>query len=283
LNYPLPEAIRRTAAAGFEGIDIWGGRPHAYRRDLSDKEIAGLRQTLRDEGLALASFIPAQFRYPTSLCSPNETIRRDSVAYIQDSIETAAALGAPLVSVCPGHTLYGQSIEDGMGRLSESLSAIAEFAARHAMQVAIEPADKYETDLLPTCAATLELIKRLGYTNLGVLLDNGHAYAVGESSPDAVRWLGDRLFHVHIDDNNGLRDQHLVPGEGSFDFPSFLTALHEVGYDGFLAAELGWDYTIDPDPAARLTVERMKTIQNALRYQTPPARSRKAPTPSRGR
>lgn len=162
--------------------------------------------------LAVASFIPAQFRYPTSLCSPNEKIRRDSVAYIQDSIKTAVALGAPVVSVCPGHTLYGQSFEDGMGCLSESLGAIAEFAARYVMRDAI-----------------------------------------------------DKLFHVHIDDNNGLRDQHLVPGEGSFDFPSFLADLGEVGYAGLLAVELGWDYTIEPDSAARLTVERMQKIKSHMR------------------
>jgi protein FrlC len=260
LNYPLSEAIRRTAAAGFAGIDIWGGRPHAYRRDLGDAEIASLRQVLRDEGLAVASFIPAQFRYPTSLCSPIETIRRDSVAYIQDSIETAASLGAPLVSVCPGHTLYGQSQEDGIGRLSQSLSAIAEFAAGYAMRVAIEPADKYETDLLPTCAASLELANRLGYANLGVLLDNGHAYVVGESSADTVHRLGDKLFHVHLDDNNGLRDQHLVPGEGNFDFQSLIVALRQAGYSGFLGVELGWDYTLDPDQAARHTIAAMSKI-----------------------
>jgi protein FrlC len=261
LNYPLAEAIRHTAAAGFDGIDIWGGRPHAYRNDLSDREIADLRQVLRDEGLAVASFIPAQFRYPTSLCSPNETIRSDSVAYIQAGIETAAALGSPVVSVCPGHTLYGQSIEDGLGRLRESLSAVAEFAQGHDVLVAIEPADRYETDLLQTCAASLEFSNQLGYANLGVLLDNGHAQVVGESSVEAVQQLGDKLFHVHIDDNHGQRDQHLVPGDGVFDFVSFLAALDEVGYDGFLAAELGWDYTLDPDSAARLTVERMKAME----------------------
>jgi protein FrlC len=260
-NYPLSEAIRRTAAAGFDAIDIWGGRPHAYRKDLSDKETSDLRQVLRDEGLAVASFIPAQFRYPTCLCSPNQTIRQDSVSYIQDSIETAAALGSPVVSVCPGHTLFGQSIEDGLGRLSESLSAVAEFAARYKIRVAIEPADKYETNLLPTCAAALELANKLGYKNLGVLIDNGHAHVVGESAAEAARSLGDKLFHVHIDDNDGLRDQHLVPGEGNFDFPPFITALREAGYTGFLGVELGWDYTIDPDSAAQLTFERMNKIE----------------------
>lgn len=259
-NYTLEEAIRRTAAAGFTGIDVWGGRPHAYRNDLSERELATLRQLLEDEGLQVASMIPAQFRYPTSLCSPIRVIQRDSIRYIQDSINTAAGLGAPMVSVCPGHTLYGQSREDGLARLKESLWEIAQFAARLGIQVAIEPADRYETDLLNTCRETLDLIRETGIDNLGVLLDNGHAQVVGESAVEAIEMLGDRLYHVHVDDNNGERDQHLVPGDGTFTFPPLIEALRSAGYSGFLCAELSWDYTVDPDPAAKATADRLQTL-----------------------
>ncbi len=262
-NYTLDEAIRRTAAAGFAGIDIWGGRPHAYRNDLTERQLAAFRRLLRDEGLQVASMIPAQFRYPTSLCSPIKAIKRDSIRYIQDSLNTAAGLGAPMISVCPGHTLYGQTRDDGFARLSESLWEIAEFAVRLGIRVAIEPADKYETDLLNTCQETSNLVHQLGCENLGVLLDNGHAQIVGESADEAVRALGDRLYHVHVDDNNGLRDQHLVPGEGAFSFPPFIQALRSVGYTGFLCAELSWDYTIDPDSAARSTAKRLEALLKA--------------------
>jgi sugar phosphate isomerase/epimerase len=34
-QYTLQDAIPLIARAGYEGVDIWGGRPHAYRRDLS--------------------------------------------------------------------------------------------------------------------------------------------------------------------------------------------------------------------------------------------------------
>jgi fructoselysine 3-epimerase len=259
-NFPLAEAIKRTAAAGYKGIDIWGGRPHAYRRDLSDQELTALCRQIDEEGLAVASFIPAQFRYPTSLCSPSDKVRQDSIAYIQDSIQIAAALGAPIVSVCPGHTLYGQTAADGLGRLTDSLNAVTEFAARHKIRIAIEPADKYETDLVCTCLDALSIVQSLGHLNLGVLLDNGHAYVVGEDVPATIGILKDHLFHVHIDDNFGQRDQHFVPGDGSFDFVPMLRALDQVGYQGYLAAELEWGYTIDPDPPVRLTVERMKGI-----------------------
>jgi protein FrlC len=254
-NYPLSEAISRIAAAGYKGIDIWGGRPHAYRQDLTEKDIINLRSILRDVDLRVSSFIPAQFRYPSSLCSPADVIRNDSVRYIQDSIETASALGAPIVSVCPGHTLYGQSKEDGLQRLSESLWEISEFASRHQIEIAIEPADRYETDLLNNCAEALAFTDKLNFQNLGVLLDTGHEYIAGATLSESVRNLGEKLFHVHVDDNNGQRDQHLVPGEGSIHFQDFFAALLEANYDGFLGAELGWDYTLDPDPAAFKTIE----------------------------
>ncbi len=83
LNYPLEEALRRIAQAGYDGVDIWGGRPHAYRNDLRRSEMRRLRVISERLGVEVASFIPAQFRYPTCLCSSSEGIRRDSVDYIK--------------------------------------------------------------------------------------------------------------------------------------------------------------------------------------------------------
>ena len=260
LNYPLDEAIRRIASAGYDGVDIWGGRPHAYRRDLTPEDTGRLRSLLAAFKLGAASFIPAQFRYPTCLCSNNEIIRRDSVAYIKDSVETAAALGAPVVSVCPGHTLFGQTTADGWQRLGESLGEICDRAQAYDLRIAIEPADRYETDLIATTADAMRMIRELGKPNLGVVLDTGHAHVVGESFGEAVSAMGERLFHVHIDDNNGLRDQHLVPGDGVIDLAAFVALMRRAGYTGYLSAELSWDYTLDPDTAAQTALARLKAL-----------------------
>jgi len=265
LNYPLIEAIRRISQAGYNGIDIWGGRPHAYRRDLRQFEIEELKGLLKSFNLGVASFIPAQFRYPTCLCSNNEIIRQDSVAYIQDSIRTAFALGAPIVSVCPGHSLFGQGEVEAWRSLRTSLDDICLFAMPFNIQIAIEPADRYETDLIQTVADALRMINELDRDNLGVVLDTGHAHVVGESSVDALATAQDRLFHIHIDDNHGLRDQHLIPGKGSFDFTAFLKALEKSRYQGYLGVELGWDDTPDPDSAALQTLRYIKSLDNQQR------------------
>jgi protein FrlC len=116
---------------------------------------------------------------------------------------------------------------------------------------------------MPTTVDAMRMINELGYANLGILLDTGHTHIVGESAIKAVHAIGDRLFHVHVDDNNGLRDEHLIPGEGSFNFEGFIDALQDIGYDGYLSAELSWDYTIDPDPAVQLTAQRLHQLLKA--------------------
>ncbi len=77
-NYTLEYAIKSLSSLGYDGIEIWGGRPHAYRDDLLE-EIAKLRSLIQNSGLEVCNFIPAQFRYPTLLCSENERVRQDSV------------------------------------------------------------------------------------------------------------------------------------------------------------------------------------------------------------
>jgi len=263
LNYPLEESLRRIAEAGYDGVDIWGGRPHAYRNDLTPQELRRLRNLLERLGLEVASFIPAQFRYPTCLCSRSDTIRRDSVEYIKDSLRSAAELGAPVVSVCPGHTTYGQTPEDGWYRLQESLDEICAAADTLRLKVALEPADRYETDLVNDCEQALTLLEDVRWDNIGVVLDNGHSHVVGESAQAMIAKLGDRLFHVHIDDNLGQRDQHLIPGDGTFEFVPFLSALRQSGYRGFLTAELSWDYTLDPDRAAQEARTRIREYLQA--------------------
>ena len=260
LNYPLDEAIQRISKTGYDGVDIWGGRPHAYRKDRNRTENTQTKELMENLNLRAASLIPAQFRYPTCLCSSNEVIRLDSVAYINDGIQNAAALGAPTVSVCPGHSLFGQSKSAAWDCLCRSLDEICSFASSHSIRIAIEPADRYETDLINTIPDALRMIDQLGHANLGVVLDTGHSHVVGESAVEVVPIAQDRLFHVHIDDNNGLRDQHLIPGQGNIDFVPFLEALEKSNYRGYLGVELSWDVTVDPDQAALQALKYLKNL-----------------------
>lgn len=258
-NTPLQEAIRRLHRTGYQGIEVWGGRPHAYRHDLDDEmdDIVALLDRLE---MTVPNFIPAQFRYPSILCSLSETVRRDSVRYIQDAIDNALRLGAPYVSLCPGMTLFGEDVEAGWAQLRKSFVELLAYTQGKDVTLLIEPAHEAESTLILTVKDGLRMIEDIGSGRLGILLDTGHANINGENLAEVVTQLKDVPLHIHIDDNHGDGDAHLIPGEGNIDFVPFAEALKKIGYQGFVSAELGFQYTLHPDPAVektRLALGRM--------------------------
>lgn len=258
------ETVKRVSACGYDGIEIWGGRQHAYRNDLSGTEISELRRLMDQSGLEVSAFIPAQFRYPTCLCSPNPRIREDSVQYIKDSINTSLSLGCNRVSLCPGHTLHGQGYDDGMAKLTASIRELHEYASARDVVLLIEPAHRFESDLILTVQDGVNFISNLDLENLGVVMDTGHCSVNRESLIDCVSLLQGIPNHIHLDDNNGESDQHKIPGEGELDFLPFLRQLKKSNYNGYLTVELGWDYILDPDRAAIKSRQNIKSLMRKI-------------------
>jgi protein FrlC len=263
VNYPILDAISLIAEAGYEGIDIWGGRPHVYRKDFSPSELRAIRRTIEERGLDVPSLMPAFYRYPHSLSSSNETVRLDSIEYVRQCMDNAAALGAQTLLIVPGHSLFGQDPMDARQRMMDSIDAVCRYSQQYEFRLGIEPANKAVTDLVNTAGDAKRIIQELGYPHLGVVIDTGHVHLSAETPEQAAKTLGPLLLQVHVNDNDGMRQQNLIPGEGTFDFRGFLAILNGAGYNGFLSLELGWDYTLDPLPAVRESRERLRRMLKA--------------------
>lgn len=84
----------------------------------------------------------------------------------------------------------------------------------------------------------LDLVKEIGLPNVKMTLDTGHSADCGVSPADAVRAIGkEYLAILHVHDNDGVRDNHWLPFEGTIDWKAFMTALKDVGFDGSLSIE----------------------------------------------
>ena len=252
-NYPIQAAIRRLHQLGYQGIEIWGGRPHFYRHDLDD-ELDDIIALLDELDMIIPNFIPAQFRYPSVLCSLNETVRQDSVRYVQDAIDNALRLKSPYVSLCPGMTLYGEDLAQGWRQLKKSFQELLDYTQDKDITLLIEPAHKAESTLILTVADGLRMIDEIGSERLGILMDTGHCNVNGENLPQVIASLKNVPFHIHIDDNHGDSDSHLIPGQGNIDFDGLARALKEINYQGFISVELGFQYCLDPDAAVKQTL-----------------------------
>ena len=75
-------------------------------------------------------------------------------------------------------------------------------------------------------------------TSFGVCLDSGHALITKEDIPAAVRILGGRLLALHLHDNTGDRDDHLIPYFGKVPCAETVAALKEIDYKGNINFEV---------------------------------------------
>lgn len=263
--YAIKDAIPIVAKTGYDGVDIWGGRPHVYRQDLSVEELKDLSQIIEDHGLVVSSFMPAFYRYPHSLSNPNPKIREDSIEYMRLCIDNAAVLGARIVLVVPDLSIYGQTREDSLQRMIDSIGVVTQYASRYDLKLGVEVLYYDETDFVNTADDALYIIDQVGTENIGVVLDTGTLNLSKEPPEEILDKLGDLMLQVHVNDNHGgEHQQNLIPGEGTYDFKGLIKILKDHDYRGFLSAELSKEYAADPEPALRTTAERLRAwIQEA--------------------
>lgn len=259
VNYAIHDAVNEVIRAGFDGIDLWCGRPHLYRKDYSSTQISHLKKMLDDAGIPVISLLPAFFRYPYSLSSPNDVIRQDSIDYVKECIENAVMVGARQVLIVPTHSIQGQPTQDSRERFMDSLASLCPFAESVDILLGIEMLYPNLSDYMFSSEQALMVIKQLDFDCLKIVLDTGHVNLSGESFHHALAALGKLVIQVHVNDNDGKQQQNAIPGKGTFDFDHLVGLLRKEGYDDYLTLELGWNYSFDPFPAVSESLRRMRS------------------------
>lgn len=88
----------------------------------------------------------------------------------------------------------------------------------------------------------ISLIKEMNSDRFVACLDTGHLLLTGGDCAHAVREYGPLLKILHVHDNDKYSDQHTIPTEGNgdikIDWPDFVSALLETGYDGVFSLEI---------------------------------------------
>ena len=117
---------------------------------------------------------------------------------------------------------------------------------------------------LSTAEALVDFIDdALDGAPVGICLDVGHAHLNGDVV-DQLETVAEHLIATHLHDNRGRTDEHLVPFEGTVNWPGTLTTLRKVGYDGVLTFELAgrepYRSTLERARHARAQVDRLLNV-----------------------
>src|SRR4029077_20758259 len=96
--------------------------------------------------------------------------------------------------------------------------------------------------------------------DVGVCLDFGHAHMDGDLL-DAIETVSGHVITTHVHDNHGRTDDHLVPFDGTIDWPAALTTVQKVGFDDTLLLEIASrGSTKETLQRARTARQRMESL-----------------------
>ena len=248
LTGTFSERLDGAVALGYDGVELMVLDPDRL-------DAATLRQEVQSRRLEVCAIgTGAQFLVDKLTLSAGD---RETEARAFERFERladfASACGSPLVTI---GSFRGKLVWGGDGaraRLTHTLRRCAEAAAERRIRVALEPLNRYESDFVNNAAEGMDLSREIDHPAFGLLLDTFHVNIEEPSIAGAFRTAAPRLWHVHLGDSN-----RLPPGEGHFDFALTVQTLRELGYTGYLSAELL--ARPDPDTAARKTIDFMRRL-----------------------
>jgi sugar phosphate isomerase/epimerase len=224
----LADNVAKIARWGYTGVEL-------AIRDPALVDADALVRMVSAHGLTVPAIGTGQAWGDERLSFTNSDagVRQAAVARIQSHVPLASRLGATIIlGLIRGITPAGQAHEQSMVYLIEALRTCAATAAAKGVRLALEPLNRYETDLIHTVAEGMALLDRVGADNLGLLLDTYHMNIEEPSLEESIRACGDRIAHFHVADSN-----RWYPGAGHIDFASVLKALLSTGYTGFVSGE----------------------------------------------
>jgi protein FrlC len=254
--YTLEETIKRIAGIGYDGIEIGAAAPHAYPSHLNKDRRKAIKRILDDNGIAVSSMLPAPGGGPGfNVASPLEEERREAVAQYKQVIELCSDLGGPTVMYIAGWQIYGTSRIQAWEWSRQALTEIAKTAADFGMVLVVEPTPT-DSNLVESCDDAIEMMEQVGAKNIGLMFDTQHAYYRNEVPTDYVYRMGKNLRHIHLSEFG-----RLPPGAGRGDFVGLVSALREIGYEGYLTMEIGFNRRdVEPDLVARQAYEYLKPL-----------------------
>ncbi len=219
------EALR---AMGFDGVEVPIFEPGRV-------EVDEIRQAAERAGLALTASgaLPPGTNFYTTAGAA-----RGAEAYLRDSVRAAAELGAPVICgplfKAVGDFDDSVDLPEQRARTARAAGPLADAAAEAGVTLALEPLNRFETNLFNTVADSVAFCGAVGSSGLGLLLDTFHMHIEEKDSAAAIAAAGTAgvLSHFHASEND-----RGTAGSGQVHWDAVAPALAASGYDGWVVLE----------------------------------------------
>jgi D-psicose/D-tagatose/L-ribulose 3-epimerase len=114
----------------------------------------------------------------------------------------------------------------------KNLHKVCEMAAARGLSIALEPLNRFESDMVNTAADVVALVNDIGHPSAKIALDGFHMNIEEPDAEQAIRLAGDKLIHFQVSEN-----YRGTPGTGQTRWDAYKRGLEAIDYKGTVSIE----------------------------------------------
>jgi xylose isomerase len=234
-NRPLAAKLESASRIkGVDGLELC--YPADFERPGELEELLG-RHALGIAGVNFRSRRSGKW-WRGSFISEQAAERREVLDDLKRAMDFAAELRCARVTTCPLNDGADTPFEVDYAKAYDYAAGVFSAACAHNrdMRLCIEykKSDPMARCIFGTAGETAAFCLLTGAPNLGATLDIGHALYAEERPAQSAALLAraNRLFYVHLNDNDGRWDWDMLPGAFHlWEFVELFYVLRKLGYD----------------------------------------------------
>ena len=257
---PLEHCFMDAKEYGYDYIELWGGRPHAYAPDRKAGDINEVRRLIEKYEMPVIGYTPEHNAYPYNYMIGSEAQRRDAVDYLKLSLEMAKEMGAEFVLTSPANGGYLATYDQLWSRLEKTIQELGDYAAKLEIKLVVEALTPYESNFFTRANDLVELFRRVDNPYVVGMCDIVPPFVQHESIMAYFDKLGNKMDHMHIIDGENGSDTHMIPGEGNIPIKEMLYEMKRIGYDKTATLELVTNYINEPRFYAKRAIDNMREL-----------------------
>jgi len=260
-SYGMASGIKMLANAGFEAIDysitqnVVNWEEELFRNPSSPAFAAHFKriaETAKSCGLEIyqchAPYAPTDVSDPELYAQLHEHTRRAIYAAEYMGCPNIVAHPVMHVDFCYGRN-KGKAFQTTLDYFSGLVPALRETGVTMCIENTFFTMERSRMIVSNACSGAEELRDMIDTLNgmhgahFAACVDTGHALLVKNNPSEMLKKLGNRTRTLHIQDNRGKVDDHLIPSKGIIDWKEVATTLGEVGYKGTFNFEVTSHFT----------------------------------------
>lgn len=265
-TYSFEEVIDFASSHGFECVEMacwpggkaerrYAGVSHINVDDMSEENIAYIKDYCAKKNVEISSLA----FYPNTMDEDLEK-RNANIEHLKKVIIASHKLGVGMVTTFIGR-MQTKNVDENIEEFKKVWPPIIKFAEENDVKVAIENCpmlfgyDQWPggQNLFTTPAIWRKCFEIIPSKNFGLNYDPSHFVWQMIDYVKPIYEFKDRIFHVHYKDIKVYRDKlndcgimatplsfmsPKLPGLGDVDWGKYVSALTDIGYDGYTCLEI---------------------------------------------